>query len=86
MTARLFRNGSVTVLINTMIGINNTGYYNQYYKTITKLVFFFYFHFSYLYLFLAGNINVYTTSQGTNRENYYIHFQIKVRNADFGGN
>ena len=34
---------------------------------------FLYFHFSYLYLSLAGSINVYTPSQGTNREKYFIY-------------
>ena len=32
--------GNLTVLINKMKGINNTGYYHQYYKITTKLVFF----------------------------------------------
>jgi len=76
--------GILAVLNNAMKGINNTGYYHQYYKIITNLVFL-YFHFSYLYLFLAGNIIVYTPSQGTNREKYSIHYHIKVRNADSGG-
>ena len=44
-----------------------------------------YFHFSYVYLYLAGNLTVYTPSQGTNRENFFIYYHIKVRNADSGG-
>ena len=44
----------------------------------------FYFPFSYLYLFLAGNISVYTPSQGTSREKYLKNYNIKVKFADAG--
>ena len=55
-----------------MKGINSTGIlssvlYNN--KNLCLL----YFHISYLYFFPAGNIIVYTPSQGTNREKYFIH-------------
>ena len=44
-----------------------------------------YFQFSYLYLLSAGNINVYTPSQGKNREKYFLKYSIKVKNAESGG-
>ena len=33
----------------------------------------------------AGNIFVYTPSQGTNREKYFIHYHIKVKYGNSGG-
>ena len=74
--------GILTVLINNE-GKKILECYHQYF-TIIKNLCVLYFHFSYLYLFLAGNIIVYPPSQSTNRENYFVHHYIKVRNADSG--
>ena len=56
-------------------------YYRQYLTKNCVL----YFHFSYLYFSLVGNIIVYPPSQSTNREKYFRHQHIKVKNADSGG-
>ena len=42
-------------------------------------------YFSHLYLSLAGNIIVYTPSQGTNREKYLNHIISKGKDVDSGG-
>ena len=44
-----------------------------------------YFPFSLLYLSFAGNLLVYTPTQGTNRENYFNHIIYKGENAGSGG-
>ena len=75
--------GILTIFIKNE-GKYNTGILSSLFYNIKKLVSL-YFHSSYLCLFLAGNINVYPPGQGTNKEKYFVHHYIKVRNAEAGG-
>ena len=65
---------TVNWVTNVGIGLVNTNHENN-----SLLV-------SLIYTFsLAGNILVYTPSQGTTREKYFNHKSYKGKNADSGG-
>ena len=82
------KRNQIVVLQSCNSGSINSGEYHHYYRVIKKFLkaLNLYFHFSYLYLFLAGNIIVYTPSQGTNREKYFTNYYIKVKMLTRAGN